>query len=102
MSRRNEYHRKDISGEGEPAEQNRQRTEEQAAGGEKGSGRSYIRSASGRHVNSNRQAGSNRSYFSRYNRRITEEETVEDIKMDISRIEKEIKLEIKEIRSIKL
>ncbi|MDO8685671.1 MAG: hypothetical protein Q7J78_03265, partial [Clostridiales bacterium] len=30
------------------------------------------------------------------------EETVEDIKIDITRIEKEIKMEVKEIRSMKL
>ena len=37
----------------------------------------------------------------RYNR-IKTEETVEDIQMDISRIEKEIELEIKEIRSLRI
>jgi hypothetical protein len=66
----------------------------------------------------NRESTYNRSNFhkestSRYNfsqdhaysarcNRIKEDETVEDIKEDIARIEKEIQLELKEIRSMKL
>jgi len=44
------------------------------------------------------------NYQNRYNmtRNKLEEETVEHIKEDIMRIEKEIELEIKEIRSLKL
>lgn len=39
---------------------------------------------------------------SRYNKRFRANETIDDIKTDIARIEKEIKLELKEIRSTKL
>jgi len=48
--------------------------------------------------NRNKTAGSGR-YGNSRNRA---EETIEDIKRDIMRIEKEIELEIKEIRSLKL
>lgn len=40
-------------------------------------------------------------YSGRHTHKSREEETIEDIKRDIERIEKEIELEIKEIRSMK-
>jgi hypothetical protein len=49
-----------------------------------------------------RQNHSNQYSTQKYNSRIRTEETVDDIKEDIARIEKEIDLEIKEIRSLKL
>lgn len=52
--------------------------------------------------NYSRQNYSNYHSAPRYNNRIKTEETVDDIKEDIIRIEKEIDLEIKEIRSLKL
>lgn len=45
---------------------------------------------------------SSQSSFSKINEKVKVEETVEDIKADILRLEKEIRLEIKEIRSLKL
>lgn len=50
--------------------------------------------------NQHRQNSSGHSY-SRYGR-TRAEETVDDIKLDISRLEKEIDLEIKEIKSLRL
>jgi len=49
-----------------------------------------------------RQSQSNQYAEQKYNNRVKAEETVEDIREDIARIEKEIELEIKEIRSLKL
>jgi hypothetical protein len=64
-----------------------------------------------------RDGGQNRGYYRdrdnqprqhqqssgpRFNTRNRAEETIDDIKEDITRIEKEIELEIKEIRSLKL
>lgn len=43
----------------------------------------------------------NNNVKQRYNKPTRAEETIEDIKNDISRIEKEIQLELKEIRSLK-
>lgn len=50
---------------------------------------------------SNRNYRKNYGYKSRYSKPRADE-TVDDIKQDIIRIEKEIKLELKEIRSMKL
>ena len=49
-----------------------------------------------------KQNQSNQHSEQKYNNRAKAEETVEDIREDIARIEKEIELEIKEIRSLKL
>ena len=49
-----------------------------------------------------RQNHSNQFSEQKYNNRVKTEETVDDIREDIARIEKEIDLEIKEIRSLKL
>jgi hypothetical protein len=46
--------------------------------------------------------GASSTSASRYGSRNRTEETVEDIKKDIIRIEKEIELEIKEIKAMKL
>lgn len=55
----------------------------------------------GYHKSSSWSRSSYQNNASRYNK-IREEETINDIKEDIVRLEKEIELEIKEIRSIKL
>lgn len=52
--------------------------------------------------NAPRQNFSNQNSPPRYINRIRAEETVEDIRRDISRIEKEIELEIKEIKSLRM
>lgn len=52
--------------------------------------------------NSGRQRYSKQSYRQRNDSRIRTEETLDDIIADIARIEKEIELEIREIRSLKL
>jgi len=52
--------------------------------------------------NKKQRVKSNYSQKPRYNKNIRAEETIDDIKVDITRIEKEIQLEIKEIRSLKL
>lgn len=44
----------------------------------------------------------NNNHSSRGNGRVKTEETIEDIRTDIARIEKEIELELKEIRSLRL
>lgn len=49
-----------------------------------------------------RQSYSNNFSTTKYSSKIKTEETADDIKEDIMRIEKEIDLEIKEIRSLKL
>ena len=50
----------------------------------------------------NRSHGGGKSRHFNQNIRIKAEETIDDIKIDITRIEKEIDLEIKEIQSLKL
>lgn len=53
--------------------------------------------------NSSRQNNYNNNYsYSTRQKRIKEDETVEDIREDICRIEKEIQLELREIRSMRL
>jgi len=62
--------------------------------------------------NTQGKAGGRNAYFrqnhssqfseQKYNNRVKADETVDDIREDIARIEKEIDLEIKEIRSLKL
>lgn len=64
-------------------------------------------SRDGKEIRENRENTPRRDYSNsgaqpRYASRIRAEETVEDIKVDISRIEKEIQLEIKEIKSMRL
>jgi hypothetical protein len=49
-----------------------------------------------------RQNYVNKSTQSRYRNRVKAEETIEDIKEDIIRIKKEIELEMREIRSLRL
>ena len=95
MSRKRDYRRKSGPGEGDTGSQASRKPAEQDNRGDNKQKKSYGRSSSSRQNRS-------RPPFTKYNRKVTEEETVEDIKMDINRIEKEIKLEIKEIRSIKL
>jgi len=53
----------------------------------------------------NRESGVRHGYnnsSSKGNSRVKSEETIEDIRTDIARIEKEIELELKEIRSLRL
>lgn len=52
--------------------------------------------------NSNRQNYSSQNSYQRSGGRIKVDETIDDIKADITRLEKEIQLELKEIRSMKL
>jgi len=52
--------------------------------------------------NSPRPSYSNQSSASRHYNRIRSEETIDDIKSDIIRIEKEIELELKEIKTLRL
>ncbi len=66
-------------------------------------GRDNSQSRSFQRENGSRQGYSHQSSASRFNsNRIRAVETAEDIKADIMRIEKEIELEIKEIRSMRL
>jgi len=58
-------------------------------------------SSKGHHKSGSWSRSSYQNNTSRYNK-IREEETINDIKEDIARLEKEIELEIKEIKSIKL
>ena len=48
------------------------------------------------------QSGQSQPQVPRHHTRIKVEETVDDIKADITRLEKEIDLEIKEIKSLRL
>lgn len=59
--------------------------------------RNYNRDNASKHGSPSSHSGQQR-----YNNKVKTEETIEDIRVDISRIEKEIELEIKEIRSLKL
>ncbi|MDF2524387.1 MAG: hypothetical protein K0R31_2028 [Clostridiales bacterium] len=53
-------------------------------------------------TSNNTGTNSNSSYSSRYSNRVKAVETIDDIKTDITRLEKEIELELKEIRSLRL
>ncbi len=62
--------------------------------------KSYSRTGNKRNVST--KSSSLNNNYQRYNRKVQSNETINDIKIDISRIEKEIELEIKEIKSLKL
>lgn len=94
MVRKREYHRRNNS-QGGFSVQGQRNLNEQAPGRENTQIRSFNKD------NSMKQNYSNHSSPPRCGR-AKEDETVEDIREDIARIEKEIKLELKEIRSLKL
>lgn len=75
---------------------NQRGPQEQGNRRENGNYRSYNRD------NYQRQGHPYQNSGPRYNQRIRADETIDDIKMDISRIEKEIELELKEIKSLRL
>ena len=68
---------------------------------------SYKQNYGGQYQTSNNTApaannSGNTSYASRYSNRVKSVETIDDIKADICRLEKEIELEIKEIMTLRL
>lgn len=72
-----------------------QRDNSQRENSQRDGGRPYYR-------DNQRQHSSSQGQYQRNAGRSRTEETIEDIVMDISRIEKEIELEIKEIKSLRL
>ncbi|MGI6776658.1 MAG: hypothetical protein ACOX7R_01100 [Acetivibrionales bacterium] len=107
-----EYQPKNRSSQGEHfkqqehSRQQQQNPAERRTHGEKTRNKFYGRNNSGRRGSQNRFNSNKNTVLSmdpmRVGRKEKTEETVDDIKMDINRIEKEIQLELKEIRSIKL
>jgi len=94
-NKKRENFRKNVAGQEEAKATGQKKPEEQAGGRDRGQNKNYGRTQS-RYNNQDRQASS------RFVRKVKSEETVDDIRVDIERIEKEIKLEIEEIRSLKL
>jgi len=76
--------------------QSRSYNKEYGPPGENNQNKNYNKDSGGR------QRYSKQSYRQRNDLRIRAEETLDDIRADITRIEKEIELEIREIRSLKL
>lgn len=94
MAKRRDYQRKN-GGQGGYNYQGQRNSPDQGAPKDAPQGKNYGRDNS-------RQPHAGHPSQGRYNNRVKAEETVEDIKADIHRIEKEIQLEIKEIKSLKL
>jgi|GEM_PF-1014542 len=110
MVRRREYYRRgsqstvdrQVSKSGQEHTLNRENAQVQNKEGTQWQGKESNEGKNGySRENAAKQNYSVQSFSPRYNR-IKETETVEDIKEDIARIEKEIQLELKEIRSLKL
>lgn len=69
---------------------------------EQGGSKESIFNKSSRRDSFCRQSHVNKGSQAKYSSRVKAEETIEDIKEDINRIEKEIELEMKEIKSLRL
>lgn len=113
MVKGNEFHRRNNN-QGAPHNReqrnqlehgSRENTQERKEWNNRNQHRESMPRESASRENAPRQAYSNNSSFQNAQPRISRvktEETVDDIKADIVRIEKEIQLEIKEIKSMRL
>jgi CCR4-NOT transcriptional regulation complex NOT5 subunit len=91
------YHRRSTS-----QKQNQKGSQQQSSGRDQSVPRENKYNRNSRRDGHCRQSYVSKSTQSRYRNRVKAEETIDDIKEDIVRIEKEIELEMKEIRSLKL
>lgn len=94
-NKKREYYRKNVTGQEETKAYSQRKPEGQVGGRDRSQNKNFGRPQS-RYNNQDRHASS------RYGRKVRSEETVDDIRIDIERIEKEIRLEIDEIKSLKL
>lgn len=112
-AKRKEFQRKDTSQGATPShgyrnlqDQKRQpdqrRTQQHSSGRENTGAKENTHNKSSRRDNYNRTNYASKNTQTRQNNRVKLNETAEDIAEDIIRIEKEIELEMKEIKSLRL
>jgi hypothetical protein len=112
MEKRHEYHKKSGNNQGRPYHKAKRNSIGTGAAKDNAPAKNNNRDNAPKQNYSRRgssqrgpspRGSSSRGSFPKYNEKIRPaDETYEDIKADISRIEKEIQLELKEIRSLKL
>jgi hypothetical protein len=107
MVKRHEYHTKGGNNQGRPYRKEKRSSISTDAAKDNAPKQNYSKRGFSQRGSSQRgsipRGSPSRDSFQKYNERIKPaEETFDDIRADISRIEKEIQLELKEIRSLKL